>query len=88
MDAARLAKRSGAERVTLVYRRTRKYMPADEHELALALADGVEFAELAAPARQADGVLTCEKMVLGAPDSPDAAAPSQAASSSTSPVTS
>lgn len=69
MDAARLAKRSGAERVTLVYRRTRKYMPADEHELALALADGVEFAELAAPARQADGVLTCEKMVLGAPDS-------------------
>ena len=69
MDAARLAKRSGAERVTLVYRRTHKYMPADEHELALALADGVEFAELAAPARQADGVLTCEKMVLGAPDS-------------------
>ena len=69
MDAARLARRSGAERVTLVYRRTRKYMPADEHELALALADGVEFAELAAPARQADGVLTCEKMVLGAPDS-------------------
>ena len=68
MDAARLAKRSGAERVTLVYRRTRKYMPADEHELALALADGVEFAELAAPVRQADGVLTCEKMVLGAPD--------------------
>ena len=69
MDAARLAKRSGAERVTLVYRRTRKYMPADEHELALALADGVDIAELAAPARQADGVLTCEKMVLGAPDS-------------------
>ena len=49
MDAARLAKRSGAEHVTLVYRRTRKYMPADEHELALALQDGVEFAELAAP---------------------------------------
>ena len=69
MDAARLAKRSGAERVTLVYRRTRKYMPADEHELALALADGVEFAELAAPVKQASGVLTCEKMVLGAPDS-------------------
>ena len=38
MDAARLAKRSGAKNVTLVYRRTRKYMPADEHELALALA--------------------------------------------------
>ena len=68
MDAARLAKRSGAEHVTLVYRRTRKYMPADEHELALALADGVTFAELAAPVKQADGVLTCEKMVLGEAD--------------------
>ena len=68
MDAARLARRSGAEHVTLVYRRTRKYMPADEHELALALADGVTFAELAAPVRQTDGVLTCEKMVLGEAD--------------------
>ena len=68
MDAARLAKRSGAESVTLVYRRTCKYMPADEHELALALADGVTFAELAAPVKQADGVLTCEKMVLGEAD--------------------
>ena len=29
MDAARLAKRSGAQHVTIVYRRTRKYMPAD-----------------------------------------------------------
>ena len=66
MDAARLAKRSGAKNVTLVYRRTRKYMPADEHELALA--DGVTFAELAAPVKQADGVLTCEKMVLGEAD--------------------
>ena len=40
--------------MTLVYRRTRKYMPADEHELALALADGVTFAELAAPVKQAE----------------------------------
>ncbi|MBQ7485232.1 MAG: putative selenate reductase subunit YgfK [Oscillospiraceae bacterium] len=68
MDAARLAKRSGAQRVTIVYRRTKKYMPAEEHELALAMADGVEFAELAAPVRQHDGVLSCEKMVLGEPD--------------------
>ena len=68
MDAARLAKRSGAKQVTLVYRRTKKYMPADEHELALALQDGVTFAELAAPVKQADGVLTCEKMVLGEAD--------------------
>ena len=68
MDAARLAKRSGAKQVTLVYRRTRKYMPADEHELALALQDGVTFAELGAPVKQADGMLTCERMVLGQTD--------------------
>ena len=68
MDAARLAKRSGAEHVTIVYRRTKKEMPADEHELALAIADGVAFAELAAPVKQADHVLTCEKMALGEAD--------------------
>lgn len=68
MDAARLAKRSGADHVTIVYRRTKKYMPADEHELALAMADGVTFAELAAPVRQSDGVLVCEKMKLGEAD--------------------
>ena len=64
MDAARLAKRSGAESVTLVYRRTRKYMPADEHELALALADGVTFAELAAPVKQADGLMAANGIAL------------------------
>jgi NADPH-dependent glutamate synthase beta subunit-like oxidoreductase len=63
MDAARVAKRMGAH-ATILYRRTKKFMPADEHELALALADGVTFAELAAPVKQADGVLKCEKMVL------------------------
>ena len=68
MDAARLAKRSGAENVTIVYRRTKKYRPADEHELALAIADGVSFAELAAPVKQADGKLVCEKMALGEAD--------------------
>lgn len=68
MDAARLAKRAGAENVTIIYRRTKKFMPADEHELALAIADGVAFAELAAPVKQADGKLTCEKMILGAAD--------------------
>lgn len=75
MDAARLAKRGGAETVTIVYRRTKKYMPADEHELALAVADGVLFAELAAPVCQHDGVLTCERMVLGAPDASGRRAP-------------
>ena len=67
MDAARVAKRAGAK-ATILYRRTKKYMPADEHELQLAIDEGVEFVELAAPVKQADGVLTCEKMKLGAPD--------------------
>ena len=67
MDAARVAKRMGAD-ATIVYRRTKKYMPADEHELKLAMDDGVKFVELAAPVKQADGKLTLEKMVLGAPD--------------------
>lgn len=67
MDAARVAKRAGAHTM-LVYRRTKRYMPADEHELALALEDGVEFIELAAPVVQKDGKLLLDKMELGAPD--------------------
>ena len=69
MDAARAAKRiDGVEKVTIVYRRTKKYMPADEEELKEAIADGVEFAELLAPVAQADGRLSCDVMKLGAPD--------------------
>ncbi len=70
MDAARAAKRlPGVEKVSLVYRRTRRYMPADEEELALALEDGVEFQELLAPVSLAGGQLQCRRMVLGQPDS-------------------
>ena len=65
MDAARAAKRMGVERVSIVYRRTKKYMPADEEELALAMEDGVEFAELLAPVEQKDSMLVCKKMKLG-----------------------
>ncbi len=36
----------GSSILTLVYRRTKQYMPAEEEELELALADGVEFLEL------------------------------------------
>lgn len=66
MDAARAAKRqnSGAS-VKVVYRRSRRYMPADEEELALALEDGVEFLELLSPVSFNEGVLTCKKMKLG-----------------------
>ena len=69
MDAARAAVRlPGVKRVSLVYRRTRRYMPADQEELELALADGVEFRELLAPVGVKDGVLTCREMELGPPD--------------------
>ena len=69
MDAARVAKRlPGVENVRIVYRRTKRYMPADEEELAEAVSEGVELCELLAPKAASDGVLTCEKMVLGEPD--------------------
>ena len=69
MDAARAAKRvAGVERVTLVYRRTKRYMPADAEELESALKDGVEFCELLAPVSLVDGELICDKMRLGDPD--------------------
>ncbi|MDO4294793.1 MAG: putative selenate reductase subunit YgfK [bacterium] len=69
MDTARAAKRTqGVEKVSLVYRRTRRYMPADEEELLMAIADGVEFAELLAPLAHRDGKLLCRKMQLGEPD--------------------
>ena len=66
MDAARVAKRlAGVKNVRLVYRRTKKQMPADEEELDLALADGVEFCELLAPKALNGAVLTCDVMELG-----------------------
>ena len=75
MDAARVAKRMGAASSTIVYRRTKKYMPADEHELQLAIDEGVGFVELAAPVKQENGLLTLEKMALGEPDASGRRAP-------------
>ena len=69
MDTARAAKRiKGVEKVMLVYRRTRRYMPADEEELNEAIKDGVEFMELLAPIGVKDGTLECSVMKLGEPD--------------------
>ena len=69
MDVARAAKRvAGVENVRLVYRRTKRYMPADEEELVMAVEDGVEFMELLAPIGVKDGVLECSVMKLGDPD--------------------
>ena len=69
MDAARAAKRiPGVEHVYVVYRRTKRYMPADEEEMDLVLEDGVEFKELLAPVSQKNGKLVCHKVVLGEAD--------------------
>jgi len=66
MDCARAAKRNkGVESVTIVYRRTREFMPSQYEEQELALADGVAFMELLAPQTWVGGVLTCEVMRLG-----------------------
>ncbi len=70
MDTARAAKRAkGVEHVYLVYRRTKRYMPADEEELVLAVEDGVEFMELLSPVKLEDKGLLCDVMKLGDFDS-------------------
>lgn len=73
MDAARSARRAGAE-VTILYRRSREEMPAISSEVDDALEEGVELMLLAAPVqieRATDGALTgitaC-RMRLAEPD--------------------
>jgi heterodisulfide reductase subunit A len=51
MDAARAAIRSGAEKVTVVYRRTEHEMPAYQEEIEGAKEEGVEFIYLASPVK-------------------------------------
>ncbi|HWJ03209.1 MAG TPA: putative selenate reductase subunit YgfK, partial [Verrucomicrobiae bacterium] len=69
MDAARAAlKVDGVEKVYVVYRRTKEFMPADAEELTLALENGVILKELLAPAALQNGQLRCEQMQLGEPD--------------------
>jgi glutamate synthase (NADPH/NADH) small chain len=74
MDAVRTAKRLGAEKAYLVYRRSREEMPAREEEIHHAEQEGIEFLLLTAPLRiLADknnwvSGLECQKMALGEPD--------------------
>jgi len=49
VDAVTQAKRLGAEKVTMVYRRTEKDAPAYDYEMELARKDGIEFVWQAAP---------------------------------------
>jgi formate dehydrogenase beta subunit len=72
IDAARMALRFGAKKVTMFYRRTRDEMPAASEEVEAALAEGVEMLYLTAPAKvtRDGGILRfhCTRMKLGEPD--------------------
>lgn len=72
MDAARTAKRLGAEKVMVLYRRSREEMPAQAIEVEEAEEEGVEFHLLVAPVKiEGDGKvesITCQRMRLGEPD--------------------
>jgi glutamate synthase (NADPH/NADH) small chain len=74
MDSARTALRLGADRVRIIYRRSREEMPARIEEIHHAEQEGVEFVLLAAPLNfigDDDGRLKgvrCQRMELGEPD--------------------
>jgi NADPH-dependent glutamate synthase beta subunit-like oxidoreductase len=64
MDAARTARRLGAEEAIVVYRRTKAQMPANEVELQEALDEGVRIKWLRTITQVSSGTLTLEKMKL------------------------
>ncbi|MFQ5769149.1 MAG: NAD(P)-binding protein [bacterium] len=73
IDAARTTLRLGCEQVTIVYRRSRAEMPANEAEIEEAEHEGVKIHYLAAPVKllgcNGNVVgMTCTKMKLGEPD--------------------
>ncbi|MDY3860290.1 MAG: FAD-dependent oxidoreductase [Candidatus Limivicinus sp.] len=73
MDVCRTAVRCGADETYIIYRRSEAEMPADEEELAEAMAEGVKFRFLSAPAEIVgkDGkvcAIRVERMELGEPD--------------------
>jgi 2-oxoacid:acceptor oxidoreductase delta subunit (pyruvate/2-ketoisovalerate family) len=63
LDAARTAKRLGAEPI-IVYRRTRERMPAHDFEVEEALQEGIMMKWLSTIKRMDEGRLTVEKMQL------------------------
>ena len=81
VDVAREAARLGADRVTMLYRRTAAEMPAYPHEVAEALDEGVEIEWLTAPVRFLGGArleaVECRRMRLGAPDETGRARPEE-----------
>ena len=74
MDAARCAKRLGAENVYIVYRRSMNELPARKEEVEHAVEEGIIFKTLSNPVEvlgDADGSvcgMRCVEMELGEPD--------------------
>jgi heterodisulfide reductase subunit A-like polyferredoxin len=73
IDTARTAVRLGSQEVTLVYRRTRAEMPANEWEIDEALEEGVKLEILVQPVEVLSengsiSALRCVRMKLGEPD--------------------
>lgn len=73
MDVARTSWRLGADKVIVLYRRTKDEMPADRMEIEDCLEEGIEIMELAAPIGiiSEEGrlkALRCQRMKLGEPD--------------------
>ncbi len=64
MDAARTARRLGAEEALVVYRRTRERMPAHDFEVEEAIEEGVEMRWLSTVAHADQGKVVLEKMEL------------------------
>jgi len=80
VDCATIAKRLGAERVTMVYRRTDREMTCYTHEYDFARGEGIEFRFLSQPSRVVleDGQpvgLECLRVELGASDTSGRPAP-------------
>jgi len=72
IDVARCALRVGAEKVTILYRRTQREMPAYSEEVEEALKEGVRFSFLVTPQKVSpEGKklkVECIRMKLGEPD--------------------
>jgi NADPH-dependent glutamate synthase beta subunit-like oxidoreductase len=73
IDAARSALRLGADKVSIIYRRTKTEMPARDEEIEDALEEGIDIQFLMAPVEvlETEGKvvgLKCIKMELGEPD--------------------
>lgn len=74
MDSVRTAKRMGAERAIIVYRRSKEEMPARAEEIKHAIEEGIEFINLTSPIEyfaDENGIVNkmrVQKMELGEPD--------------------